>query len=478
MLPSTTGKLDGWKAIAEYLGRTERTAQRWVHERGLPVRHLPGGKGSTVFAFQDELDSWLRLDGRRPEPEDARPAGPEAVLPVAAPPDVSLSHQKSSLSRSIVLVSLFTLAATAAGTLAGWSGRWQEAGPIDSVKLDGHALVARDGSGVPLWQVPVESGVHGEMNASPSVHWIDLADLDGDHRDDALVFLHLAQSGARIKQRPTGGAEPATPFESQLVALASDGQRLWSWKPANTLTFGGRRFGVPWRWSASVLVPIGQRVRPYVAMIHEPWWPSFVATIDDAGGSHLRYVQAGHIYTLTVADVSGRPFVLAAGVNNEYAAASLAVLDPLAEAASSPQTPGSPYQCEGCPSGKPVRLVLFPRTEINRASDNPYNRAHEVLVTADGIDVSVFEDGHSRAIYTLSRDFTVQSVTMSDRYWETHRRLEHEGRVNHSVDSCPERRGVEGRVWTPADGWTVVRVPNTASNEPIAAATVLPVPIP
>jgi len=69
MTPVTTDRssvqerLDTWKALAQYLGRSPRTLQRWHSEYGLPVRHL-GGETGSVFAYTDELDNWLRGRGR------------------------------------------------------------------------------------------------------------------------------------------------------------------------------------------------------------------------------------------------------------------------------------------------------------------------------------------------------------------------------------------------------------------------------
>ncbi len=54
------GRLDSWKAIARYLSRDIRSVQRWERERGLPVHRVPGEKGGAVFAYQGELDRWLR----------------------------------------------------------------------------------------------------------------------------------------------------------------------------------------------------------------------------------------------------------------------------------------------------------------------------------------------------------------------------------------------------------------------------------
>jgi WD40 repeat protein/predicted DNA-binding transcriptional regulator AlpA len=53
-------RLDSWKEIAAYLGRSKTTVQRWEQELGLPVRRLPGANRSSVFAFKPEVDEWRR----------------------------------------------------------------------------------------------------------------------------------------------------------------------------------------------------------------------------------------------------------------------------------------------------------------------------------------------------------------------------------------------------------------------------------
>jgi hypothetical protein len=58
MVPEPVSRLDAWKAIADYLGRDVRTAQRWRDERGMPVHRVAGGRGGTVFAGRGELDEW------------------------------------------------------------------------------------------------------------------------------------------------------------------------------------------------------------------------------------------------------------------------------------------------------------------------------------------------------------------------------------------------------------------------------------
>ena len=51
-------RLDSWKGIAVFLGRSLRTVQRWHTCNGLPVHHYGGHKGS-VFAFEEEINHWL-----------------------------------------------------------------------------------------------------------------------------------------------------------------------------------------------------------------------------------------------------------------------------------------------------------------------------------------------------------------------------------------------------------------------------------
>ena len=86
--------LNGWKAIAAYCQRDERTVMRWARDRGLPVHRVPGGPRSPVYALPDELTGWF--DARdRPEATPvavltavlaaASVAAPTAALPPSRP---------------------------------------------------------------------------------------------------------------------------------------------------------------------------------------------------------------------------------------------------------------------------------------------------------------------------------------------------------------------------------------------------------
>jgi TolB-like protein/Tfp pilus assembly protein PilF len=51
-------RLDSWKEIASYLGRSEKTARRWEETEGLPVHRLLHEKRGSVYAYAGELDTW------------------------------------------------------------------------------------------------------------------------------------------------------------------------------------------------------------------------------------------------------------------------------------------------------------------------------------------------------------------------------------------------------------------------------------
>jgi serine/threonine-protein kinase len=66
-LPDRSDRLDSWKEIAAYLGRTEKTARRWEQREGLPVHRLQHQERGSIYAFKNEIDAWRA--SRQPTPE-------------------------------------------------------------------------------------------------------------------------------------------------------------------------------------------------------------------------------------------------------------------------------------------------------------------------------------------------------------------------------------------------------------------------
>jgi Concanavalin A-like lectin/glucanases superfamily len=68
-LPDPPDRLDSWKEIAAFLGRTVRTVQRWEKTAGLPVRRGGPGRG-TIVASRAEVSEWWQRRRDTLVPED------------------------------------------------------------------------------------------------------------------------------------------------------------------------------------------------------------------------------------------------------------------------------------------------------------------------------------------------------------------------------------------------------------------------
>jgi Tfp pilus assembly protein PilF len=74
--------LQGWKEIADYVSRDERTVKRWEKQRQLPVRRMPGAGRTNVYVLVAELDDWL---SRTPVPTVSAPVEAPSPTPAARP---------------------------------------------------------------------------------------------------------------------------------------------------------------------------------------------------------------------------------------------------------------------------------------------------------------------------------------------------------------------------------------------------------
>jgi TolB-like protein/Tfp pilus assembly protein PilF len=52
--------LESWKEIADYLKKSERTCRRWEKEFGLSIHRMDGSPKARVFAYKNELDTWIQ----------------------------------------------------------------------------------------------------------------------------------------------------------------------------------------------------------------------------------------------------------------------------------------------------------------------------------------------------------------------------------------------------------------------------------
>jgi hypothetical protein len=361
-----------------------------------------------VFAFTEELDAWLRS------------APPPAPAPPAAAPEPS----PSAARRRIGALLLVLLAVVGAGVLAALA---PPAG-VARVSIHRGQLVAEDKAGARLWSYALDAIEPVLAAHKPFV----AVDLDQDGRPEVVVALrHL-----------DANRQPA----ETLLCFSSSGRIRWKVRLNDELQFGEGTFGPPWRAEdlSVITTPTGPRIA--VAVHHDVWWPSFIATLDAAGRVDNRFIHDGWLTRLE-STADGRTLI-AGGFNNDRDAPVLAFLPSNQLNGHGPRPADLRYRCLNCAGPEPAKYFTFPRTEINRALGLTPLDDH-LIVHGDGsVIFRVGQDryhGNVEAVYELSTDGAVRHASVSDDYWTAHRALEREGRIAHSADDCPERTGLPVR---------------------------------
>jgi hypothetical protein len=425
--PST--RLDSWKEIAAYLGRDIRTVLRWEKEKGLPVHRVPGGKRHAVFAYREEIDTWLA--GQPPNH-----VSPEALRPGSL----------ALFSKPLVWVVLFVLLVTGI-LLIRYANR---PGDAQLVRVSGDTVFVLDANERLLWSHSYPEPLV-EYDRSLLKRWVRLADLDGDGSKELLLIATTRQAGSPDNWRYA------------LDFFSARGRLLWRYVPDQALSFAGRRFESPWYMTLLDVTSSPRGPDIWLVTAHNVWWPSLLMKLDAKGHASVSFVNSGHISVLSELRTERARFLLAAGVNNEFNAGMLAVLDVTKLPATSPQTPGSAHFCDLCPPGLPVRYFVFPRSELNLVEAAPYNAVWGMQNFNSKFEVATIEVPQAglpvpastyRGRYRFSENFELLESFRADAYWDLHRRLEREGKIKHTVDQCPERtRPIPIRMWSPEKGW-------------------------
>lgn len=421
-------RLDSWKAIAAYLGRDERTVQRWERRLGLPVRRVPGGRGTSVFAYADDLDAWLAANepSIAPRaPEEARSAAtpaPPTRFPLRWGPAVAAA---ALCAAAIVAVFVWRPAAVSAADLR--------------VELTPDGLIAY-ARGREVWR----HSVPGER----------MAPMDG--RQGA---------SAEVLQRTPAAVVAATSIRVNTATERVHSGQLWSFSPSgtltrvlgfdDTLTFGHGSYAAPWGITDFRVDERDGPRRIAVSLHHHEWWPGVVTVLDEQWRRTSTFVHAGWIERVAWL---GHDRLLAAGFSEVRDGGMLALLDPAVGRAQTPIEADSPFHCGACGEGRPVRYVVIPRSELNRVTGSRFNRARLELngdrIVARTLEVADGDHEIVDALYEFTPSLDLVRASWSSRYWEMHARLEAAGLLDHPRERCPDRDGPSGILtWTPAEGW-------------------------
>lgn len=416
--PDPNDRLDSWKAISAYLKRDERTLRRWERELGLPIRRVAGGTNSSVFAYQAEIDAWLR----RKEAAESPLAPSARAVPQAA------GRRR-----------LATFAAIAVTIVLGVVWRsWSSDVSIADLRLDVTAtgVAAYDRRGAERWRHDFPSD---RTTAIPGLEqaWAVMAGT----RPQVLA---ATAASTRRDGAIDGGA---------LMAFSATGELLQTFTFDDEVAFADAAFTRPWGLTAFA-VESAPPHRIAVAGHHYVWWPGIVTVLDAEWHRRGTFIHPGWIETVRWLSPTS---LLIGGYSNARDGGMLAILHPDELEGQAPEEPRTQYYCETCGSKRPVRMITLPRTEVNRAAGAPFNRAviqvSKSRVTARTVEVAS-EQGPADAIYEFTLGLDLIAATFSERYWDMHRALEVQGKLAHTAAACPERAGPNVvETWDRLHGW-------------------------
>jgi hypothetical protein len=440
-LQGASDTLNGWKEIAAYLGKSVRSVQRWERELNLPVHRIntPDG-GQIIFANRPEIDAWKRAPDNGhpvtavPPEHDAAPiVGDQAVETPATSRNPTPQHRGAGGQL------LFFLAGLAVGAVSVALLRFTIPGRPDRFELDDNKLHALTASGNLVWTYAFARNAH---HPGSSRRTTLQGDVDGDGSVDIVAAVRFAAPATR------------SAYSDSVFAFRRNGTVIWQVQPVLQVSHKGQTFEGPWHIRDFAISPDRGRPRVWIVYTHATWRPGFVLEVEPDGRSTIRYMQSGWLHVAAYWPQPSGAYLAIGGIANEYSRASLALVRVDGSPAQSVPNGDDPIVCEGCPRANPSVFYLFPPSELTEYFFRPYNWVKRLQSRGSELTLGTDEGFGEGSIVRISPDLRVMEFERSDQYWQAHRTLENQGRVDHTSENCPDRQAAhEVRVWEPRAGW-------------------------
>lgn len=426
--PFVREKLDGWKALADYLGKSVRTAQRWEREYGLPVHRVAdpnNSNSSSVFSFADELDAWW--DER--VGNDAAPGARATAVTLNTP--MRLAWVLGLGVVVIVVVAMSTYLYSSPGT------------PHTIRPIDDYEFAVFDQEGNRLWSKVFETPfVRLAEDAFPAI----LEDIDNDGASEVL-FLHNDPGPLPIP-------------ENGLYCYGVTGKLRWKFTPSATITIDGREYNDAFEVRRFAVGADG-RGESFIAVaaVHRPYSPTQVTILDANADPIGEYWHFGYVLAMFAADMDadGVDEIVLGGVNNatsDPAAARrhgarqqafLALIEHDIDGAIGPGPTEVPAHLK---RGREIAYLTLPNPSVFDV-EGFGTAVWQLRPFAGGFyaDVVASDQRTPGLVYEFARPFEFVRLTLQQPHEALHEQMLSEGRVTVSIDEEIERlQRIEWRV--------------------------------
>lgn len=397
-------ELTSWKEIADFLGISERTAQKWEREKGLPVRRLPGVR-ARVFADRAELLDWRKLAAEK--------VGSRATL----------------WGFRYLFVFGVAVALVCFGIFIHSYMLSIRRGPPAIPHFDIRTLSLTDLNGNPVWRwtfpAPFDPAEYSPaLLARNSRVWVD--DLDPSDPGPETLFTYY----------PVGTEESGT----SVVCFSATGKEKWKFTPGREVSDRKGMYSPIYLVESVLVTPLtksGEK-RILITSRHIYAHPNQVVVLDAHGTVLGEYWHSGALPCLNADDFDGDGFkeIGLGGFNEGYQAAAVVLLDPRDVSGASTQGSGDASQILGFPEAREKIYILFNRTCISEKR-NSSSTVSALGITLGLIRADVQEsesDSDARIVYRLDR-YLRAVITPSPRFQTMHREMELRGELNHQFSA-------------------------------------------
>ena len=300
--------LDGWKEIAEYVGKSVRTVQRWEKEENFPIKRIKDRK--SVFAYPEEIDKWLAKKEKKhntQKDEEENPADKRLQ-----------NNTKPKISPYLLIIGTFILL-----FIAGYSFTYfyktkklQNRKLYYEVQGEGSILNIKDQYGNILKTFHTESDAYKKFAfITGNCQYIHFVDLNNDKILD-IVYAEIAPEKAKVVK----------------IFLSDSKGNLVEKKRFNlSLSYKDKKTNYIYDNLLIQNLKVADidndgKLELVVLQIDVPLYPSCVRVMDLNGKEKFRFWHPGRLRSLEIREVKGEKAIIVSGTNNCLHKLSLPVI--------------------------------------------------------------------------------------------------------------------------------------------------------